>query len=425
MGRYTRGGFEMGKKFIITFAGDTSLGDFYVKKSGNEELMQRLENHPESFFSGVKPIIENSDHFIINLETVLADEPSIYFPDKNYPNWDKSERLLKTLKNIGVTAVNMANNHTMDFGPEVMLETKNQLEKNEVQTFGAGNSLQEAERPLKITLVGENSIKNVYVIGGMRASKLYHEKYNFFAADDKPGVNSLDFNRISDLIKKIRNEEPGAYIILFPHWQGIDYKWASENKDIGEICSKFIENGVNYIIGHGPHIINHFEKRESAMIAYSIGNFVWNAKGRYQKLQAPPYSAIGRLQFEEELDWRIESRFYPIVTDNSSTDYQTRAINENEFGNLTEVLSRKKDGVYSEKAPNHFEHGKDSIGYYISPDIDNSERDLSFQNQNSNELNINDLSLKKPNEFNNETFSTRIAIAQEFEKKGYTSCKYC
>ncbi|MDR7855943.1 CapA family protein [Tissierella sp.] len=404
----------MSKKFVITFAGDTSLGDWYVNKTGNEDLIQRLESNPESFFNGVEPIIKNSDYFIINFETVLVDsEPTIYFPDKGYPNWDKSERLLRTLRSIGVTAVNLANNHTMDFGPEVMLKTKELLEENDFKTFGASNSLQEAEQPLKITLLGEKSLKNIYIISGLRASKLYHEKYNFFASNDKPGVNSLNFNRICEQIKKIRNEDPSSFIILFPHWQGIDYKWASESKDIHELCSKFIENGVNYIIGQGPHILNHFEKRDTGNIAYSIGNFVWNAKGRYKKLQAPPYSAIGRLQFEEkEFNWSIESRFYPIVTDNRITDYQSRPVNEQEFENLIKVLSRKEESFW---------HGKDSRGFYISSNRSNSELPLVFQGKKTNDFIINNITLPKPNEYNNQIFSSKYLISKEFFKKGYTS----
>ena len=414
----------MSKEFVITFGGDTSLGDYYVNKSGNRDLMQRLKNHPESFFEGIKPIVANSDYFILNLETVLANEPSVYIADKKYPNWDKPEPILEALSCMGVTAVNLANNHTMDFGPKVMLKTKALLEENGVHTFGAGDNVCEAERPLKVTLFGENGIKNIYIFAGMRASKRYREIYDFFASNDEPGINSLSVGRISEQIKNIRKDDPDSFIILFPHWQGIDYKWASENKGIGEICSQFIECGVNCIIGHGPHIINHFETRDSAAIAYSIGNFVWNAKGRYQKLQAPPYSAIGRLHFkEEESDWRIESRFYPIVTDNTSTDYQSRAITENEFENLIEVLTRKDDGVDSAEAPNNFGPGKDSIGYYISAYIADSKRDFFLHDKDTDELSINYTALQKANDYENQTFSTAAVLAQEFEKKGYPSTR--
>lgn len=151
---------------------------------------------------------------------------------------------------------------------------------------------------------------------------------------------------------------------------------------------------------------------------------VWNAKGRYQKLQAPPYSAIGRLLFkEEESGWSIESRFYPIVTDNTSTDYQSRAINENEFEKLMEVLTRKDESADSKKAPNNFGPGKDSIGYYISAYIADSKRDFFLHDKDTDELSINYTALQKANDYENQTFSTAAVLAQEFEKKGYPSTR--
>lgn len=399
----------MGKKFVITFAGDTSLGDWYIQRSGRKELIQRLESYPESFFKGIKTIIDDSDYLILNLETVLADNPKIYFPEKKYPNWDESGRLLRLLKSLGVTAVNLANNHTMDFGHNVLLKTKELLEENKVQSFGAGKNIEEAERPYKITLVGERSMKNVYILGGMNISKIYKDNYNFFASDDNPGINSLSLKRMEQLIKKIRNEDPSSFIILYPHWQGIDYKYSSENDEILTLCSKFIEYGVNYIIGHGPHILNHFEKNESGTIAYSIGNFVFNSKGRYKKLNAPPYSAIARVLFKEnEYDWSIESRFYPIVTDNESTDYQSRAINEHEYVNLLDVLLMKKEVITE----------KDSLGFYISDN--SSELSLTLQDQIAF---YNNITLQKTNEYKDEIFSTSNLLATEFGKKGYSSTR--
>lgn len=404
----------MGEKFIIAFAGDTSLGEWYINKSGKKELLHRLEDYPESFFNEIKTIINDSDYLILNLETVLADKPNIYFPDKKYPNSDKPERLLKLLKSLGVTAVSLANNHTMDFGPIIMLKTKELLEENKIQTFGAGRNLEEAEQPYKITLIGERSKKNIYIISGMNSSKRYRDKYNFFASDENPGINSINSNRIHQLIKKIRKEDPNSLIIMFLHWQGIDYQFDSENTNIHTTCSKLIEYGANYIIGHGPHILNEFEVSQSGTIAYSIGNFVFNSKGRYKQLEALPYSAIAKLHFEEnENDWNVELRFYPIVTDNKVTNFQSRPINETEYGILKKMLSEKN-------ATNLI---KDSIGFYFSTNRENPELSVSFHDQKTVDSIINNIILQKPNEYKNQTFSTSNLLATEFEKRGYSSTR--
>ena len=412
----------MGKKFIITFAGDTSLGEWYIQKSERKLLLQRLENNPESFFKEIKAIINDSDYLILNLETVLADNLNICFPDKKYPNSDNAERFLKLLKNTGVNAVSLANNHTMDFGSNVMLKTKELLEENKIQTFGAGKNLVEAEKPYKITLIGERSKKNIYIISGMNSSKRYQYKYNFFASDENPGINSLNLNRIHQLIEKICKEDPNSLIIMFLHWQGIDYQFASENINIRTTCSKIIGYGANYIIGHGPHILNELEVSQSGTIAYSIGNFVFNSKGRYKKLEVLPYSAIAKLCFEEnEYDWNIDLRFYPIVTDNKITNFQSRSINENEYENLLRVLSEKSAAI-SDNLKLRLNTGKDSHGLYFSTDIDSSAS-LSYNVQTSKNLNINNIISQIPNDYKNETFSTSALLGNEFGKKGFSSTR--
>lgn len=400
----------MEKKFVITFAGDTSIGDWYIKNAGNKELLLRLENNPESFFEGINAIINNSDYLILNLESVFADNPKICFLDKKYPNWDKPERLLKILRNLGVTAVNLANNHTMDFGPDLLLETKKLLEENNIKPIGAGKNIEEARHPYKITLVGEKSLRNIYMLGGMNTSKRYKEKYNFFASNDMPGINPLNSENIRESIKKLRSEDPNSFIIVFPHWQGVDYQYAFENSNIHSICSEIFECGANYIIGHGSHMLDRIEKSQSGAIAYSIGNFVFNSRGRYEKLNVLPISTIARLQFEEnESDWSVESRFYPIVTDNIKTNYQTRATNKYEFENLM--------------LPMDFSRGEDSHGFYFSTNTYESGLFLPLQNQNTDDFNIKNILLNKPNEYKNEIFSTSNLLASEFQKKGYSSTR--
>jgi len=151
----------MTQTYTLTFAGDTSLGEWYLRKPGKEHLVERLEKDPLSYFAGVKPLIENSDYFILNLETVLEKNPKPVLEGKEYPNYDNPKRTIKVLKDLGVTAVGLANNHTMDFGSKVLRKTIKQLEKANIQTFGAGKNHKEASKPFKIALKGNKSKKNI------------------------------------------------------------------------------------------------------------------------------------------------------------------------------------------------------------------------------------------------------------------------
>lgn len=330
----------LSKKFTITFAGDTSLGDWYLKKPNRKNELKRLNENPLSYFDGVKSLVQPSDYFILNLETVLAENPSGFVQGKQYPNYDNPERTLNALKHLGVSAVSLANNHTMDFGSNVLKETMKKLKKSGIKTFGAGKHTKEASKPLKIEVKGKKDNKNIYVITGMRASRRYREDYSFFAKQKKPGVNSLSTKRITNEIKKIRKRDSKAIIVVCPHWQGIDYKWVSTK--VEEKCRNFLHEGADFVFAHGTHMANHIEKTDKGTIVYSMGNFVFNSPGRYKKMQAPPYSLIIELNIEEnEGKWQVEPLFYPIVTDNRLTKFNVRMANKLESNELLNILNSK------------------------------------------------------------------------------------
>lgn len=393
----------MSKKYTITFAGDTSLGDWYLDKPKRKSELKRLNHNSLSFFEGVKPLVQSSDHFILNLETVLAEKPSGFIDGKQYPNYDNPKRTLNALKDLGVSAVSLANNHTMDFGPKVMMQTLKQLNKAGIESYGAGKNLKEASKPLKIKLKGKKNNKNVHLITGMRASKRYTEDYGFIADKRKPGVNSLSLEGITNEIKKIRKRDSKAIIIVSPHWQGLDYKWVTSK--IEKRCRQFLEEGADFVFAHGTHMANHIEKNENGTIVYSIGNFVFNSPGRYKKLQAPPYSLITKLQITENKGkWSIEPEFYPIVTDNRLTDFNVRKVNKLESNELLNILNAK----IPNDANNILENKKiNNIYYYKLVDPANS---ITEKNNYPSRINLKDyimgnakmsnLNLKKVKSFN-------------------------
>ena len=320
---------EGDKRFIITFAGDTSLGDYYLRKPGLEQKYERLQSNPMSFFAGVTPLTKNSSFLILNLETVLADNPeSPLRGAKKWMGWDNPDRTTGVLKNLGVNAVSLANNHTMDFGPEVLNQTRRLLNEAGIQSFGAGNSLKEAAKPIKIQCEGKNSTKNIYVFGAMRVKwKKRFRDYNYYATKQAPGVNIFGIKRICSNISRLRKKDPTALIVVFPHWQGYDYRDAGVVCEIRDICKNLIDSGANYVFGHGTHMYCNCEKRGKGTVVYSIGNFVFNSPGRYGKFNALPYSVIIQLELNENRNgWRVNQRLYPILSDNKISGFVPKLI---------------------------------------------------------------------------------------------------
>ncbi|SDJ27403.1 CapA family protein [Natribacillus halophilus] len=337
----------MAQTLTLTFAGDTSLGEYYVRKQGRENILQRVEEEPFSFFKKTLPILKGTDQLILNLETVLAKEPGTPLEGKEYPNWDQPDTLLPVLKDLGVSAVSLANNHTMDFGSELMLDTKKRLEDKGIKCFGAGGNRKEAAAPFKVPFQSGNHKKNVYILTGMRASKRYRVDYGFLAQKEEPGVNSMNPKRMQRQIEKIRSEDSEAFIIVCPHWQGQDYKWASNHTGIRERCHDLINMGANLILAHGTHMADTVEKLEGGTIVYSIGNYVFNTPGRYTTKQALPYSLMVKLHITEQNgQWTFETELYPIVTDNKRTEFNVRPVNKSEIDLVKQALEDQSRNVY-------------------------------------------------------------------------------
>jgi len=215
--------------FTLVLAGDTSLGDVYLRNAGIAEHLERLEATPGSFFEALTPLISDKSYLIANLETVLSEAPRGPLDGiKDYLGWDRPERTVATLKQIGVDAVSLANNHTMDYGPDRLVETMLHLAESGIDVVGAGNNLEEASSPLKIT----GYMQNIYVYAGFELRNKYRDVYRAYAEEDRPGVNPFqlgDGSLISQNIRGIRKRDRNAIIIAFPHWGGAaNYRWATQ-----------------------------------------------------------------------------------------------------------------------------------------------------------------------------------------------------
>ena len=356
------------KSYTICFGGDTSLGDYYLKNRRNKAYYERLLINPHSFFDGVRPLVNKSDYIILNFESVLADSPTGFHEDKKYPNWDNPERTIDAFRQLGVSAVGLANNHTMDFGPDIMLETKGQFEQEGIKCFGAGVTLEEASKPLKLVLQGERSTKTVYVFTGMRASKRYRDQYKVFADTKYPGVNPLDIQEFKWRIRCLRKVEPDSMIIVFPHWQGLDYRHVSPR--IKKICDKLIGAGADYVFAHGTHTYDHLREVENGIVVNSIGQFVFNSPGRYGKFNALPYSVIVKLELlESESGWQVRHRLYPILSDNKISGFRTRLIMPSEAVRFHKFVDSASTGMYKQRLK------EDSSGllYLTKKKLDNDE----------------------------------------------------
>ena len=397
------------------------MGDHYLKKNKELEPLNRLNKDPMSFLTDLIPLIQESDSLIFNLETVLAHQPEPIFPEKKFLNWDDPRRTIDILSKLGVKAVSLANNHTMDFGPEIMLQTKNKLEEAGIHCLGAGKNLEEAEKPYVFHPGNPFPDQLVYVFTGMRGGPRYWKDFDFFAGSHKPGINPLDIQKLSFQISQVRRNDPEALIIIYPHWQGRDYQRVTNKEQ--EVCRQLIDIGADYIIGHGTHTLDSVENFNRGVAVYSIGNFVFNSPGRFKKRKAPPYGLIASINIKNCPDSGEKSKsvsdikVQPILSDNRITGFKPQPAELD-----IEKIPSLWNGEYSTPFfPDHYSASEHQEEGFHFPDTEPMKNEPSLLSQ---DLGLNWL-LKKVSSVPKNVydsawrFSTAQLLAEEFTNYGY------
>ncbi len=341
----------------IVFGGDTSLGDYYLDSPKWSHQHARLLTHPASFFDGVKGLISHDDFAVLNFESVLLKDRQTASPlDKDYPGWDDPSRTIPVLKDMNVGAVNLANNHTKDFGAANLTETMGLLNQDGISTFGAGGNSQQARLPLIL----HKGNSRLYVFAAMQYRKRYQDELNYYATAIAPGINLLDDNFLK-AITEVRKGDPAAVIVVCPHW-GVNYRWSDEGTR--QLSKELVSAGADLIIGHGSHMLGECFAGHDGIRILSLGNFVFNSPGRYEKHGAPPFSLVAKLPLPTRFDRSdIQVHLYPIVSDNRLTEFRPRTVTHLECEKVYELLLSVSDD--KSEFLRRFELRSDENGFFI------------------------------------------------------------
>lgn len=346
----------------LVFLGDTSMGDTYLARNSLGDAFHRLKNDPWSFIELLAPLVEDNSLLIANLETVLAESPPDPFSGKKgFQGWDHPQRTVSILQRMGVDAVSLANNHTMDYGASPLLATIAHLKAAGIHVLGAGSHGAEAAEPLSLAA----PFGNLHVFAGFEFRASYESEWDFYASNDAPGVNPLWNGVMPDVsaaVAHTRSADPSSAIIVYPHWGGnTNNKWS--NDEMIDLNKKFLSAGADLVIGHGAHRMQEIIAGPDGTSVFSLGNFVFNSPSRYGKLDQPPFSLVARLDLAQQGSGITGGfRLYPIVSDNLETGFRPRPVREPEAVEVYNLLAGRSD----EGFPENFALEQDGRGWYLT-----------------------------------------------------------
>jgi poly-gamma-glutamate synthesis protein (capsule biosynthesis protein) len=230
---------------------------------------------------------------IVNLECSPSDLGTAW--DKAY-NFRCDVDALPSMAAAGVDIANLANNHSMDYGFEAMLDGKQNLVDVGIQPVGTGADIEEAYTPVIIE-------RNGWTIAVIGSGGVNPESGSWLALDDRPGMtHGDDTDSIAAAVAKA--EEGADLVFVTAHWgeQGTTLPRAFERRQ----AQAWIDAGADGVFGHHQHFLQPLEWYNDRPIAWGLGNFVWQA-----------YPAAARktaiAQFVFEPDGRIGACLVPVV----------------------------------------------------------------------------------------------------------------
>ncbi len=273
------------ERLVVSGVGDVNLDPTFVRTFPTTGY--------EDAWTGLFGAFLRDDLTIINLECSPSDLGS---------PWDKpwifrcDPDALPSMAEAGVDIASLANNHSMDFGFDAMLDGRRNLIRVGIEPVGTGVDINEAYRPV----VTEVNGWTVAVIG---SGGVNPDTGSWLALEDRPGMtHGNDTDSIAEAVAEAKRT--ADIVLVTAHW-GEEYTTRPRSFERRQ-AEAWIDAGADGIFGHHPHLLQPLEFYQGKPIAWGLGNFVWQAYPAESKR-----TAIAQFVFEP--DGRIGACLVPVV----------------------------------------------------------------------------------------------------------------
>ena len=208
------------------------------------------------YFSAVRPWF-NQDLVTGNLEQVISDDTGF---DKcgTRKNCLEFRSAPTTARYFGgFDILNMANNHTSDFGSVGYANTRANLAQNDIRAEGNQNEI-------VCTTVGDSTVAMIGFApyrGTNRVTDLRHVRDLVRAAAASADIVVVQAH--------MGAEGPKANVVA----PGTEWMFGENRGDPEAFAHAAIDAGADLVLGHGPHSLRGMEFYHKRLVAYSLGNF--------------------------------------------------------------------------------------------------------------------------------------------------------
>ncbi|NLN70979.1 MAG: CapA family protein [Chloroflexi bacterium] len=221
-------------------------------------------------------MLRSADITLGNLECPISDRGE---PEPKTYAFRAPPAAAESLVFADFNLVNLANNHSLDYGPLALADTLEALTAQQIQTVGAGMNEAEAYAPAFLDVNG----LRIAFLGFMDVYPSDYDYRKWEASPDAPGIAWAHETRVRDSVLSAK-AQADIVIVLLHNGYELMHQVTAEQQKIAHLA---IESGASLVIGSHPHVLQRIDTYQNGLIAYSLGNFVFD-----NFLFPPNYSAI-------------------------------------------------------------------------------------------------------------------------------------
>ncbi|MFO7565954.1 MAG: CapA family protein [Enhygromyxa sp.] len=254
----------------LTFVGDVIFGR-YREDNLFDPIVEPAKVKPDQPLAGPFAEVEaalRSDVVVGNLETPVIEVLPQKSPIGSKFRFGGGRSDVQMLAAAGFDVLSLANNHYFDLREEGQLQTPKILGEEGIFPIGASRT----EEPLYRV---ETHSAQGWTIGFVAVTN----RINAPVRADTPQVPYIELvdmvATLGPLLEQARADHD--LLIVAVHW-GDEYAEAPSSYH-QKAARGLIDAGADLLIGHHPHVLQGIEQYKDGLIAYSMGNFLFENTG--------------------------------------------------------------------------------------------------------------------------------------------------
>jgi len=242
-----------------------AVGDLMLARSVGEKIQMQ---GPDVVFKGVAATLGQADLRVANLECVITDQGQ---PQPKSYTFRAPVGAAQTLADTGFNVVSIANNHSMDYGLDGLADMLERLRVVGVNTVGAGADAEAARAPVILTRNSVHVAFLAYVNVPIEGATAFDTR-SWAAATEKPGVAWADAQSITQDVTAARTLADVVVVMLHAGSEGSPVVNGVQQT----LAHAAVDAGAALVLGSHSHTLQPVEHYKGGLIAYGLGNFVFD-----------------------------------------------------------------------------------------------------------------------------------------------------